>query len=155
MSKVKEQNISVIANQVYAPGANETDLLPALLNIKSKPARIIVLSGSTEEGVGLLRKAKEIEMVGPDWVWIMPDAAASYFDVLNRESKADRDITNGLLYVFPRENGGNEEYNSFLATWTRAYPTQAPVAYTMLFIDCMYAVARGLLQVNLFLLKNF
>jgi ABC-type branched-subunit amino acid transport system substrate-binding protein len=149
LAEAANQAISIMGNQVYAPDVPETEITPALASIKSKPARIIILSGTTTEGIRILRKAKQMDMVGSDWVWIMPDAGASVFESLDPTISADLSTGDGIFYVFPREDGGNEPYRAFMQKWNLAHPEEQPVAYTMLFMDCISAVARGLLRVGI------
>jgi ABC-type branched-subunit amino acid transport system substrate-binding protein len=147
-AEAPNQGLSVVGNQVYPAGVTQGDIIPALASIKSKPARIIFLSGGTKDGIRIIKMAKDMGMVGSDWVWIFPDAGASIFETLDPTKPADLATADGVFYVFPREIGGNEQYRAFMQKWNAAYPGQNPVAYTMLFMDCITAVARGLLQVS-------
>jgi ABC-type branched-subunit amino acid transport system substrate-binding protein len=156
LTEAANQALSVVGNQVYAPGVTPADITPALNSLKLKPARIIILCGTIVEGIGILRKAKELGMVGSDWVWIMPDAGASLYTVLKPTIPADLSVADGIFYVFPKEDGGNDLYRNFMANWNAAHPHVAPGAYTMLFMDCLSAVARGLLKVRIsFLIFRF
>jgi ABC-type branched-subunit amino acid transport system substrate-binding protein len=154
LSEAPNQGLSVVGNQVYAPDVTEADVIPALVSIKSKSARIILLSGGTPEAVWILKKAKEMGMVGSDWVWIMPDAGASYFESWDPTATVDLSTGDGIFYVFPREDGANEPYRAFMEKWNAVHPEKPPVAYTMLFMDCISAVARGVLQVGIKIVRS-
>ncbi|ORZ37113.1 periplasmic binding protein-like I [Catenaria anguillulae PL171] len=63
-------------------------------------------------------------LIGPDYVWIAPHAISGYSTIATRQ--ADRELANGLLYVFPKEDSFNAEYNASIQRFIQRYP-QEPI----------------------------
>jgi hypothetical protein len=77
----------------------------------------------------------------------MPEVAGNLFDVMRVASPTDVQATNGILYSSPNEIGGSDPYLKFIRRWKQTYPKVPNPTSTMFYIDCVFAVARGLLQV--------
>ncbi|KAI9189633.1 hypothetical protein H9P43_001066 [Blastocladiella emersonii ATCC 22665] len=144
--------ITLAGNQVFQPG--QTDYTVLLTSILNSGSQIIVLSALAENCLMLLRQARTLGMIGPEWVWIGPEIWATYADLSLQPG--DIENVNGMLYVFPREDSYNAKYNASVARWQQAYPGVAPAAYSFLYQDCVTALAKGILTtVNSVGLTNF
>ncbi|ORZ38017.1 periplasmic binding protein-like I [Catenaria anguillulae PL171] len=123
--------LSVVQNQVIQPG--QTDYSIALNAILNSGSQIIVLSALSENSILLLRQARAMGMIGPEWVWIGPEAFDYWMDLqINAE-----DVKNvqGMLYVYPQEKTFNALFNASLARYNAAYPNEpSPPSYSYLFL---------------------
>ncbi|KAI9188139.1 hypothetical protein H9P43_002530 [Blastocladiella emersonii ATCC 22665] len=142
VTRATQIGITISANQVFQLG--QADLTGVLKAIQAGGSRIIVAAVFTDDGTNLLRQAKAHGMINADTVWLGPEVWGMYIDT----AISDDDIQsiNGLMYVMPREDSFNTQYNASLARWNAAYPDVPVATYSYLFQDCVTTIARGILS---------
>ncbi|KAI9188134.1 hypothetical protein H9P43_002525 [Blastocladiella emersonii ATCC 22665] len=157
LTRAPALGITITASQVFQPG--QTDFTGVLKAILAGGSQIIIAAMLPDDGVNLLRQAKLFGMVGPDTVWLGPEAWSLYADM--GLSAADNENVNGFMYVMPREDSFNALYNTALARWNAAYPGVSVATYSFLFQDCVTTLAQGILRavadvgLNSFLSGNY
>ncbi|KAJ3365366.1 hypothetical protein GGF31_008551 [Allomyces arbusculus] len=140
--------ISTETVQQYLPGS--TDFIPFLSAIKATGSKIILVFGSASDYKSLFRQAKQMDMVGPDWVYISTTALLNYLDMLTLES--DRELANGLLFVTFHEDHTLDEYQALRSNYLAAFPSRDAdkdlAGIPLLFYDCMLGFATGFRQMT-------
>ncbi|KNE68404.1 hypothetical protein AMAG_13060 [Allomyces macrogynus ATCC 38327] len=140
--------ISTETVQQYLPGS--TDFTPFLSAIKATGSKIILVFGSASDYKALFRQAKQMDMVGPNWVWISTTALLNYLDMLTLDS--DRELANGLLFVTFYEDHTTAEYQTLRSNYLAAYPSRDAdkdlAGIPLLFYDCMLGFANGFRQMT-------
>ncbi|ORZ33333.1 periplasmic binding protein-like I [Catenaria anguillulae PL171] len=143
MSTAQTLGIQIAANTVFNAGqANFTDIINTVLNSGSQ---IIVLATTANNGIELLRQAKARGLISSEWVWLVCDSFA-YWMTLN-VTPQDIDNVNGMLVVYPREDSYNALYNQSVARFQQLNPGELVPAHSFNFLDCVSAMARGILRI--------
>ncbi|KAJ3360431.1 hypothetical protein GGF32_008379 [Allomyces javanicus] len=138
--------ISTETVQQYLPGS--TDFTPFLSAIKATGSKIILVFGSASDYRLLFRQARQMGMIGPDW--ISTTALLNYLDMLTLES--DRELANGLLFVTFHEDHTLAEYQTLHSNYLAAFPSRDAdkdlAGIPLLFYDCMLGFANGFRQMT-------
>ncbi|KNE71208.1 hypothetical protein AMAG_15865 [Allomyces macrogynus ATCC 38327] len=118
----------------------------ALEAIKESGTRVIVYFGLSADLIHVARDARDLGMIGADWVWIGADGISDLPEVLATATAADVDNCNGVLFSLPNQQGG-AQYPAFWSTFHAAYPNRTDMPqYATLFVDCYQALARGIVR---------
>ncbi|ORZ35770.1 periplasmic binding protein-like I [Catenaria anguillulae PL171] len=136
--------INIRITQTFNLGA--TQATNQLNVIKDSGWRVIVYMGQTYEGKFLLAEARDMGLVGDNYVWVTGDGLASIF--IGSQPRGLETIqlaTNGLMIVFPAEKE-NANTLRLKEKWTAAYPDIAIPPYGLMWADCILALARGLIR---------
>ncbi|ORZ37351.1 periplasmic binding protein-like I [Catenaria anguillulae PL171] len=137
--------IKIAANPVFNPGqADFTVVLDAVINSGSQ---IVLLAALSEDSIFLIRNARARGIIGPEWVWLGPDAFSYWTDL--GVTQQDIESMNGFLYIFPREQSYTALFNQSVARFNAAFPSDANLipAYSWLFVDCLISMANGILRI--------
>ncbi|KAJ3351465.1 Metabotropic GABA-B receptor subtype 3A, partial [Allomyces javanicus] len=138
--------IEILTHQVFSPMA--LDISFQLKAIADAGPNIIVYTGHPDNSVEVLRQARAMGLMDSQYVWIGPDVSGLFLGVIPQgtpQTASDIANLNGLLYIYPRQNGRNAAYRALQA----AYQAQLgglvdDVAYGITFADCVTATIRGL-----------
>ncbi|KAI9223908.1 periplasmic binding protein-like I [Blastocladiella britannica] len=142
MTWASSLGIAVATSQVFQPG--QPDFSIPLSSVLDSGSQIIILSALAQDSISLLQQARAMNMIGPKWVWLGPEAFSAYTSY--NVTAADISNVDGMLYVFPKENSYNSMYNASVTRWTNAYPNRQVAPYSFLYQDCVTAVAKGILR---------
>ncbi|KNE73000.1 hypothetical protein AMAG_20662 [Allomyces macrogynus ATCC 38327] len=100
--------------------------------------------GSASDCWPFLRQAKQMDMVGPNWVYI-GTTPLNYLDMLTLDS--DRELANGLLFVTFHEDHTLAEYqtlrSNYLAAFLSCDADKDLTGILLLFYDCMLGFANA------------
>ncbi|ORZ37914.1 hypothetical protein BCR44DRAFT_1013971 [Catenaria anguillulae PL171] len=105
---------------------------------------IHVLCADPFYSVDFIAATKEAGLVGAGNVWITPMAFSSAFDASNTTEWYN--ALEGFIYASPLEDTGNQYATEMKALWNQQYPGRKFPTYGMLYRDCMYSMAEGLLK---------
>ncbi|KNE73277.1 hypothetical protein AMAG_20736 [Allomyces macrogynus ATCC 38327] len=138
--------IEILTHQVFSPMA--LDISFQLTAIADAGPNIIVYTGHLDNSVQVLRQARAMGLLDPQYVWIGPDVSGLFLGVIPQgtpQTASDIANLNGFLYFYPRQNGRNAAHCAVQA----AYQAQRgglvdDVAYGITFADCVTATIRGL-----------
>ncbi|KAI9223909.1 periplasmic binding protein-like I [Blastocladiella britannica] len=141
LEKASTLGITIASTQVFNPG--DADFTAQLSSVINAGSRIILLCAVVPQGLLILRQAKKLGLIGPQYVWLGPESYSSFgsLDLL----PGDIDLVNGMLFTFPREDSYNAAYNSSVQRWQTQFPGRPPMPLMFLFQDCVTALAKGIL----------
>ncbi|KAI9159332.1 hypothetical protein H9P43_008672 [Blastocladiella emersonii ATCC 22665] len=145
IANAAKYNLSIVSNQVFEE--TRSDFSTLLQNVVQSESNIIVVLGSPEIFVPLMREARKLGLFSDSYVWLGSEAW-SYYNLIAGLTDEDIENVNGFLYVMPLEDSFTAEYNASVAKWNAAYPGQVLPSYSHFFQDCVTALARGLLKLS-------
>ncbi|ORZ41629.1 periplasmic binding protein-like I, partial [Catenaria anguillulae PL171] len=135
--------ITILVNQVFQTSSTNYSL--PLKAIEDSGSRIIIGCILSDFSLQLLRQAKAAGLIGPNYVWVMPHAISGYSTIATQQ--ADRELANGLLYVFPKEESLNAGYNASLQRFNQRYPGEPIPPLSFYYLDCLTTLAKGILRI--------
>ncbi|KAI9188428.1 hypothetical protein H9P43_002819 [Blastocladiella emersonii ATCC 22665] len=139
-------NLTISSMLPFNPAAR--DFVPQVTAASNSGTLIHVIAATPDEAAPLLKAAKAAGLVGPENVWIGPEA---FTLALSGGSKAAADpetaaiLSAGFFFVRPVEDSGNAKAKAFRTKWSAAYPAKPVPAYGFLYRDCLFSLAEGLL----------
>ncbi|KNE71171.1 hypothetical protein AMAG_15833 [Allomyces macrogynus ATCC 38327] len=141
-----KRNITIATSQSFSSTDPRTHA-PAIAAIKTAGTRVVMFFGTADQFVALAREARAVSILGSDeWTWVGSDGLSGLLPLVadkSRYSNADRDL-DGLLYAFPVEQGA--AYAAFQTRFAAKYPTAMIHRYAVLYRDCLFAMARGIMK---------
>ncbi|KAJ3349681.1 hypothetical protein GGF32_005326 [Allomyces javanicus] len=141
-----KRNITISTSQSFSSTDPRTHA-PAIAAIKTAGTRVVLFFGTADQFVGLAREARAVSILGSDeWTWVGSDGLSGLVPLVadkTKYSNADRDL-DGLLYAFPVEQGA--AYAAFQARFAAKYPNAVIHRYAVLYRDCLFAMARGIVK---------
>ncbi|ORZ32647.1 periplasmic binding protein-like I [Catenaria anguillulae PL171] len=130
LTTAQSLGITIKANQAFNPGqADFSFLLDAIV---ASGSHIIVIASTASASLPFVRAANARGLIGPQWVWVAPEA--------------HQDMANGMIYVYPQAKSFNAAFNASLARYNQAYPNAPASNYGFMFLDCLTALARGVIR---------
>ncbi|ORZ41431.1 periplasmic binding protein-like I [Catenaria anguillulae PL171] len=102
--------------------ATDGGFLRSLRATAEAGVRIVMFFGSAAEYLAISPLAKQVGMIGDEWVWIASEAVAGITDIVSSNSQY-RQLTQGLQYIFPLEVADQRLAQSLMS---RAQPAWAP-----------------------------
>ncbi|KAI9182906.1 AAA+-type ATPase [Blastocladiella emersonii ATCC 22665] len=144
-----DYNIAIVTKVTYEPDTDRrgVDFTGLIADLRQSYARIFVVLGAPDEAIDLLIAAKAAGLVSPEYVWVGPEAWSDVFQRGRSDSTTSALIesSSGFMFVFPRDPGGALRASVF-REWQAIYPDEELPAYSMLYYDCVIALARGLVK---------
>ncbi|KAJ0101036.1 hypothetical protein Patl1_04782 [Pistacia atlantica] len=114
-----------ITNLVAFPPLDSSSLSEQLEMIKRGQCRVIVVDLSFPSATRLFEKAKEMEMMEKDYVWIATDAFTSLVDSINATSISSMQGIIGVQSYFPSNNDLHKEFHMrFRTRFSTEYPEE-------------------------------
>ncbi|ORZ38031.1 hypothetical protein BCR44DRAFT_1497611 [Catenaria anguillulae PL171] len=136
-------NLTIATNQIYQPGQADYSLI--LDSVLNSGSQIILLAGVATTTVPLLRQARAKGMISNEFVWVAPESFGFWTGLALNAT--DSSLVDGMLFVTPRERGGGALAEQSIARFNQANPGESIPPSTLLLMDCVLAVARGILRI--------
>ncbi|XP_044507851.1 glutamate receptor 2.8-like [Mangifera indica] len=147
----READVEII-NLVALPPFDSSSLAEKLEMIKLGQCRVIVVDLSFPLATRLFEKAKEMEMMAKDYVWITTAAFSNLVDSINGTSISSMQGIIGVQSHFPINGELHKDFHKrFRAKFTLEYPEEdssEPSIYAVQANDAVWTVCSAMSQNN-------
>ncbi|TPX56312.1 hypothetical protein PhCBS80983_g04635 [Powellomyces hirtus] len=140
--------VNVVFNAQY----DKDTLHSTLTALRASDARIIVWAGYPEELIELIPLARKLDLFGPTYSWVCPEAVLSVPAELKamvasgKADQADADAINGLLIASPLEGVGSK-WTDLKALYQSTYGS-AIQQFGGFYYDCMLLMVESLVKAS-------
>lgn len=147
----READVEII-NLVALPPFDSSSLAQKLEMIKLGQCRVIVVDRSFPLATRLFEKAKEMEMMAKDYVWITTAAFSNLVDSINGTSISSMQGIIGVQSHFPINGELHKDFHKrFRAKFTLEYPEEdssEPSIYAVQANDAVWTVCSAMSKNN-------